>query len=72
MSREEWFSLPWYEAETYLEGLRLQGILNNGEKQDSGPTQSPGKTPSGPKKKTLDLASADPGQLSGFQFRRAG
>lgn len=72
MSREEWFDLPWYDAETYLEGLRLQGVLSNGEKQDPGPTHGPEKQTPGTKKKTLDLASADAAQLAGFQFRRAG
>jgi hypothetical protein len=71
MSREEWFDLPWYEAETYLEGLRLSGVLQNDEKQDPGPTPTPDEKP-GEKKKAIDLASADFGQLSGFKVRRAG
>ena len=74
MSREEWFDLPWYEVEVYLEWLRDSGILKGGggEKRQADPVAPPKAADNG---KALDLASADLDSLAaqtGVQVRRAG
>jgi hypothetical protein len=72
MSREEWFDLPWYEVEVYLEGLRESGVLKGGgEKRQSDPITPPTADDG----KALDLASASLdtlAQQTGVQTRRAG
>lgn len=72
MSRDEWFDLPWYEAEVYLEGLRNVGILKGGNEQSQAGPEVPAE---GPKEKSIDLASAGLDTLAretGVQVRRAG
>lgn len=64
MSRQEWDSLPWWEAELLLEGLEKEA--REAEKPANDGNQ-PG-TPSPPP----DLTSTDLDPVGGFTFRSAG
>lgn len=66
MSPDQWFSLPWWEAEILLDGLVRQ--FGNGSTDKSpGPAAPP---PSG--KEKINIASANLNELGFITTRRAG
>jgi hypothetical protein len=70
MTRDEWFGLPWYEVQIFLEGLQDEGIL--GGKDDDRGEPEPTPQSASPDKRPIDLANADLSELGFVQTRRAG
>lgn len=66
MDRQQWFELPWYEAQVLLDGLRAEGILG-GEKQEASSTPEPKASGD-----SIDIANADLSELGFLTTRRAG
>jgi hypothetical protein len=71
LSPQDWHSLPWWETEVLLEGLRAQKIIGGGEDAD---TESPPSVPQGnvshKEGPVVDLTGG--AVPSGFQTRRVG
>lgn len=68
MSSEEWDDLPWWESELLVDGFREEGIIGDGDNNQSVPG-APGKPTQSP---LVDLTRAGPVAVGGFTTRRAG
>lgn len=45
MSPEQWDDTPWWLQATYIEGLRAEGVIRNGDDDEESYDESPGKNP---------------------------